>query len=301
MLKLALLGTGGMMPLPGRYLTSLLLQCEGKSVLIDCGECTQVSLKSLHWGIKNIDIICLTHFHADHTAGLPGLLSTIANSGKTTPLTIIGPVHTKEVLEHLLVIVPQLPFPIHVKELNSSFSSYTEGNFEITALPVEHHISCFAYSIDVKRRAKFNVEKALKNCVPKFLWNKLQKNGDIEHEGTTYTPEMVLGEERRGLKISYCTDSRPVPSLVPFIKDSDVFVCEGMYGDDEDLEKAASKKHMIFSEAATLAKQGNVQELWLTHFSPALVTPKEYLHFATDIFPNTKVGETHLNTELTFK
>jgi ribonuclease Z len=111
---------------------------------------------------------------------------------------------------------------------------------------------------------------------------------------------MVLGEERKGLKVCYCTDTRPVEGLSEFVRDADLFICEGMYGDDGYLPKAINNKHMLFSEAAKLAKEGNVKELWLTHFSPGLTHPEDFLENAASVFSNTKLGEDRMKMELFF-
>lgn len=301
MLDVCLLGCGGSMPVPNRSLTSMVASYNGKKILIDCGEGTQVSLKMLGWGMKSIDGILFTHFHADHIAGLPGLLLTIANSGRIDPLTIIGPEGLWEVVNGLRVIAPVLPYKIDLLELKGHGKAYHKvGDFGINIMSVEHTIPCFAYSIDIPRSRKFNKDKALENNVPVILWNKLQKGEEIEYEGNWYTPDMVLGEGRKGLKVSYCTDSRPIEELKEFVKDSDLFICEGMYGDDENLHKALENKHMLFSEAAALAKGGEVKELWLTHFSPSLSIPEEYLENAKAIFENTVIGQDRLTKNLNF-
>ena len=117
MLEVNLLGTGGMVPLPGRFLTSLLVRYEGTAILIDCGEGTQVAIREQGLGFKQIAVICLTHFHADHVAGLPGLLLTIGNAGRADPLMIVGPAHVGEVVQCLCVIAPQLPYELRFAEI----------------------------------------------------------------------------------------------------------------------------------------------------------------------------------------
>lgn len=302
MLKVCLLSAGGMMPLPERYLTSLVISYRGSMILIDCGEGTQILLKKLKWGFKAIDVICFTHYHADHVAGLPGLLSTIGNSGRTEAITLIGPEGLKEVVQGLTVIVPNLTFGLNLIEIREEYiKEYIYKDYVISSIPVEHGIQCIAYSIEAKRTKKFNREKAEALGVPKILWNKLQKEELVKHGNKVFTPEMVLGEERKGIKISYCTDSRPILKLIEFIKKSDLFVGEGMYGDDSYIEKAQANGHMLFSECANLAKEGNVKELWLTHFSPLLHNPEEFLQNATNIFENTKLGGELLSKEFTFE
>jgi len=302
MVKLCLLGTGGMMPLANRYLTSLLVATNGKMVLIDCGEGTQVSMKILGWGFKAIECICFTHYHADHIAGLPGLLLTIGNSGKTDTLTLIGPVGLKKVVEGLLVISPNLPFEIRLLEIPLIEDiKYEEGGFNIKTLHLDHGIECIGYSIEINRKRKFDLLRATERNIPKIFWKKLQDGETVIYEGVLLKPNDVLGENRKGLKISYCTDTRPIEYIVDFVQDADIFICEGMYGLDEYLSKAKEYKHMLFSEAANLAKAAKVKELWLTHFSPSLVNPEEYLTVAKDIFSNTVLGEDRLSKELNFE
>lgn len=302
MLKVCLLGNGGMMPLPDRFLSSVILSCGGSMVLLDCGEGTQIQLKKLKWGIKAIDVILITHFHADHVAGLPGLLSTIGNSNRTEPLTIIGPVGLKKVLEGLTVITPILPYEINAIELyEEELNGLKYNDFKISAIPVDHSIECMAYSVEVMRKRKFDKIKAEKNNIPKIYWNKLQKEEVIQDNDKIYTPDMVLGEERKGIKVSYCTDSRPTLNLINFIRNSDLFICEGMYGEDSFIEKAKENKHMIFSESANLASIASVKELWITHFSPSLTNPEEFLEPTKKIFYNTKIGKELMCTELDFE
>ncbi len=291
MLDVCLLGTGGMMPLPDRWLTSLLIRYNGRMLLVDCGEGTQIPLKMCGWGFKNIDAVLFTHYHADHVAGLPGFLLTLGNSGREEPLALIGPPGLRTVAEGLLVICPRLPFEIKLLELPESQPSMIDtGEFTIGSLPVDHWMPCLAYDFEVKRQGRFNREKAIQLGIPVSFWNRLQKGETLEYNGREVKPEMVLGQARKGIKVCYCTDSRPVEEIADFVKGADLFICEGMYGENEDLEKAIQKKHMLFSEAAGLANEGKVKELWLTHFSPALEKPEEHLSSARSIFENTIAG-----------
>lgn len=301
MVDVCLLGCGGMLPLPDRWLTSMLFRCEGRMILIDCGEGTQIPVKLAKWGFKNIDIICITHFHADHTAGLPGLLLTMGNSGRTETVTILGPKGIENIVEKLLVIAPELPFDINCVELVENAGSYKfSEDIVIGSIPVDHGIPCLSYNITVKRQGKFDIDKARLNEVPVNFWSRLQKGEIIKDKGKVYTQNLVLGENRKGIKISYCTDTRPLNSIIDFVKSSDLFICEGLYGDNEKYEKAAEKKHMIFREAAELAKSGNVNELWLTHYSPALTEPDSYIDNARIIFNNTILGSNLLKKSLNF-
>lgn len=300
MLDVCLLGCGGSMPVPNRSLTSMLVSFNGSKLLIDCGEGTQVSMKILGSGFKAIDIICFTHYHADHIAGLPGLLLTIANSGRIEPLTIVGPLGLKKVVEGMTVIAPILPYELKLIEVQQDFYELKLNDMIIHTISCEHTLPCLGYSIEIKRRKKFNRDKAKINNIPMKLWSILQKGQSVEFNGKTFVPEMVLGDERKGIKICYVTDTRPIDPLIDFIKEAELFICEGMYGEDNGLEKAIKNKHMLFSEAAALAKEGSVKELWLTHFSPSLKEPEEYLESTKKIFENTIVGKDRLCRSINF-
>ncbi|MDR1531246.1 MAG: ribonuclease Z [Clostridiales bacterium] len=302
MLDVALLGTGGMMPLPNRFLTSMLCRFNGRGLMIDAGEGTQVTLKMLGWGCKNIDVICFTHFHADHISGLPGLLLTISNSGRTEPLTLVGPPDLELVVRSICVIARDLMFPLEFRELEARKPSALRlGEFNLRTLPMCHGISCLGYAIEIPRKGRFDAERAKRLPIPVQLWSGLQKNECVEYNGTVYTSDMVLGPERKGLKLCYCTDSRPVSGLADFVRQADLFICEGIYGEEEKKNKAVEYGHMLFSEAAEAARDGEVSELWLTHFSPSLTDPKSFLKNALNIFPNTSVGYDRICKTLYFQ
>lgn len=290
MLDVCLLGCGGMMPLPGRWLTSLYLRCNGHSLLIDCGEGTQIAMREQKLGFKDIDTICLTHYHADHVSGLPGLLLTIGNSERTEPLLIVGPRGLTRTVRNLLTLAPELPFPIELLELGDGETSFQRGELEICAFPLEHSMVCRGYSVKLSRPGRFDPERARAAEIPLQLWGRLQHGETIVQDGRTFSPDMVLGPPRRGLKLTYCTDTRPVLRIAKQAQGADLLVCEGMYGEPEKAKKAADKKHMTFQEAARLAAKAQPERLWLTHYSPALTQPGEFLPLAQAIFPKTELG-----------
>jgi len=291
MIDVCLLGTGGVMPLPGRWLSSALIRYNGKMILIDCGEGTQVPVKMAGWGFKAIDAVVFTHYHGDHIAGLPGLLLTIGNSGRVDPLNLVGPPGLKKVVEGLTVIAPELPYKLNLVELSDKDETETHLNgLIIKSIPVDHTITCLSYSLILKRQGKFDVEKARKLNIPVEYYKKLQNGHTVQAGDLAVKPEMVLGPERRGIKVCYCTDSRPTDKLVGFVSEADLFICEGMYGDNEEMEKAIQKKHMTFVEAAEIASKANVKALWLTHYSPSLNDPGKYIEEAAKIFPKAKAS-----------
>lgn len=301
MLDICLLGTGGMMPLPYRWLTSLMARYNGSSLLIDCGEGTQIAIREKGWSFKPIDVICITHFHGDHISGLPGILLAMGNSDRTQDLTMIGPKGLEKVVSALRIIAPELPFKIKFIELNNPQEQIRINGYVIDAFKVNHKITCYGYSLSIPRAGMFDVAKAEANDIPKKLWSRLQKGETLEYEGRTLTPDMVLGAERKGLKVTYTTDTRPTPSIVENASGADIFICEGMYGEKGDINNAVKYKHMTFEEAGTLAKKAGVGQLWLTHYSPALNYPENFIEDVRKIFPNAIAGKDKMSAELKFE
>lgn len=300
MLDVCLLGTSGMMPLPNRWLTALMTRYNGSSLLIDCGEGTQIAIKEKGWSFHPIDIICFTHYHGDHISGLPGLLLTMGNADRTEPVTMIGPKGLERVVNALRVIAPELPFEINFIELSGLSEEIRINGYVIQAFKVNHNVTCYGYNVIIERGGRFYVEKASENQVPQMYWNRLQKGETIQAGEITYTPDMVLGPPRKGIKLTYCTDTRPVTAISEHAREADLFICEGMYGEKEKEDKAKDHKHMTFYEAASLAKTAQVKEMWLTHYSPSLVKPEEFMEATRAIFPNSKAGKDRKSITLEF-
>ena len=300
MLDVCLLGSGGMMPLPYRWLTSLMVRFNGSSLLIDCGEGTQIAMKEKGWSPKPLDVLCFTHYHGDHVSGLPGLLLTMGNADRTEPLTLIGPKGLERVVNALRVIAPELPFELRFREIEGAEQTFELNGYRLTAFKVNHNVLCYGYTLEVDRKGKFDAAKALQLPIPKTCWKVLQNGENVEWKGQTYTPDLVMGPPRQGIKLTYTTDTRPTDSIRKHAKGSDLFICEGMYGEKDKAVKAAAYKHMTFYEAADLAKTAEVKEMWLTHYSPSLTWPDQYMDEVKKIFPKSKAGKDGMTTELDF-
>jgi ribonuclease Z len=296
MVDVCLPGTGGMIPLWNRWLACCLIEYQGRTILIDCGEGTQIALKKTGWRPR-LDILLITHFHADHIAGLPGLLLSLGNSEKTTPLDIFGPPGLEKVLSAMKIIAPVVPFQITVNECDGAGMT-GKGEMLISYLPLSHGVPCLGYSVTVTRKPVFNPQKAEALKIPKTLYKILHSGKNVCHDGREITPEMVIDSERRPLKVCYFTDTQPVRGMADFAANADLLISEGMYGEDEMRDKMLAKGHMVFSDSAKIAKEANVRRLWLTHYGPKMISPDKYIHSARSIFPETETAYDGIRTTL---
>ena len=289
------------MPLPYRKLTALMTRYNGSNLLIDCGEGTQVAIREKGWSVHDLDVICFTHYHADHISGLPGLLLTLGNADRTKPVHMIGPKGLERVVNALRTIAPELPFPIEYHEITEKEQDFERNGYCIHAFRVNHNVTCYGYTLEIKRQGRFDVERARGQEIPQKFWSRLQKGEIIEDGDRVLTPEMVLGPQRKGIKLTYCTDTRPVPIIAECAKHADLFICEGMYAEKEKEAKARQYKHMTFYEAADLAKRAEVTEMWLTHYSPSLTRAESYMDEVHKIFPAASLGKDGRSVELEFE
>ncbi|MBQ3169143.1 MAG: ribonuclease Z [Clostridia bacterium] len=297
MIDVTLLGTGGMMPLPGRFLTSLYVRTNGRTILIDCGEGTQTAIRTASLRFKCIDAILITHYHADHVSGLPGLFLTIGNEGRTEPIHIYGPTGLTRVISAFLTIIGELPYDLIFHELPGEETRFECANLSVTAVPADHGMPCLFYHLSLSRPGKFDPARARQNGVPLALWGQLQKGEAVGG----FSPNDVLGPARRGLSLLYATDTRPVDRIALYGKDADLLILEGMFGEEEKKARAIETHHMTMQEAAALAKGANAKELWLTHYSPATPHPEEFETPIKEIFENTVISSDGQTTSLAFE
>ncbi len=289
MFEVYLPGTGGMKPLPDRALTGLWTEHNGSALLIDCGEGMQTALAACGRSLARLDVILLTHFHADHIAGLPGLLLSAGNFGKASPLKIYAPCGGSHIIRNLCCICPELPFELEIQELEGT-GEFMWNDITVKYMPVRHRTVCFCYSLTENRKPVFNPGKAEHLGIPKSEWKKLHNGECVNVSGNIITPHMVTDGNRPPLKITYMTDTVYFDGLADFAADSDLLVCEGMYGDDEYIPKMTEKGHMVFSQSAEIAVKSCSKSLWLTHYSPAMISPEAYENEMKKRFAGTVIS-----------
>lgn len=275
MMELFMLGTGGTYPLTTRALASAYVRVAGVGILIDCGEATQIEMQKYGIGFNSTDYILITHMHADHVSGMLGMMLAFKQAQRTKPVTIVGPVGIKKYVETFLMITSKFGYPVNFVELkkgdkNLNIRTGLKNDVVIKSVPAYHSRPCFAYSVDLERKPKFIREKVENLGIPVQYWKTLSQGQDIVYQNKVYKGSDFISKPRKGLKISYVTDTRPMAHFRDFIKDSDIAVIEGMYRDIDKKDKAISEKHMLWDESVSLARDNNIGEVILTHYSPSL-------------------------------
>lgn len=288
------LGCGGMMPLPYRHLTSVLLRRDGDLFLFDCGEGTQVSLKRLNLKWKKIDAIFISHTHADHVTGLPGIMMLNSQVERTEPLYIYGPPKVAEYVESSRKVLDMyINYPVIVKEITAPCVVHEGDGFYVRAFSLQHTKTCVGYTLEeLDRPGEFNPDKALELGVPRGpLWGRLQRGEAVQGEnGSVVNPDDVMGKSRSGRKFSFVTDTMYLPSIADEVRGSDLLICEGMF-DDSCADQAKEKKHMTSRQSATIARDANVRRMAMIHYSPRY-TDRELpvlLEQAREVWPQAEL------------
>ena len=286
MLTVTLLGCGGTQPLPGRALSSLAVTAGGHSILIDCGEGTQVAAR--RWGVSvyKMDAVLLTHYHGDHIFGLPGLWQTMAAQGRTAPLLMAGPPGLEQLVRALLYVAGPLPFAIQLAGDAAKAGPLPVLGGTVQAFPLRHRTPCCGYAFTLPRAGRFEPDRARALGIPVALWRTLQQG----RPAGGFQPRQVLGPPRRGLKVVYATDTRPCGALEQAAQGADLLCMDSTYPTDEFKSKAKEYGHATCPEAGRLAAGAGVRRLWLTHYSAAVTDPAQGLAAAQAFFPAAEAG-----------
>ncbi len=305
-LEAFILGSGGMMPLPHRALTSVLLRREGELFLFDGGEGTQVSIRRLNLRWKKITTIFVSHMHADHVTGLPGILMLSSQVDRDEPLYIVGPPRLADYIEtSRRTLDMYINYEIIVKEITEPGIVWKGEGFSVRAFPLRHTKQCYGYTLEEEARpGAFHPEMATGLGVPRGpLWSTLQSGESVTlADGRVVESSQVMGPPRSGRKFSYVTDSLYFPEISKEVANSDLLVCEGMF--ETALEQSAvEKKHMTAAQAARVASDaGGVKKLALIHYSPRYAERdlKRLLDEARLGFPDTILSRDRLNLPIEY-
>jgi len=292
-LTLTFLGTGSGKPMPHRGVSSFTLFREGELFMFDCGEGTQIQLSRSSLRPGALEAIFLTHFHGDHVNGLPGLIGSLTLNERERPLDIVGPVGLEqwfECLKDLDILWPG--FTVRIHEIERPETVYLHEDFTVEARPLDHRVDTWGYAVtEQDRPGRFDVEAARELGLepgPKF--GRLQQGESVEREdGTTITPDQVLGPSRPGFKLAYCADTRPCEQTVELARDGDILVHEATYPAGEE-QLAHRRGHSTAADAARCAREADVERLILTHISQRYTHLERFRDGAAEIFPATEVA-----------
>jgi ribonuclease Z len=288
-LDLVFLGTSASVPTANRNLSALLVRRGGDRLLFDCGEGTQRQLLRSSVGLPDVAEIFLTHYHADHFLGLPGMLKTFALRGREAPLTIYGPPGLRTLFGSLDRIFGRLPYRLELVELTLG-DGLDRGDHAILPFRTQHGVSANGYVlIERPRPGRFDVDAADTLGVPAGRERGILQSGDpvTLPDGTVVTPDEVLGPPRPGRKLVIGGDGVPGSALLEAARDADVLVQEATFLDDER-ERAAETLHSTALGVAELAREAGVRLLALTHVSNRYFGP-EVAREAREVWPETVV------------
>lgn len=265
-----ILGIGGMMPMPGRALASALLRHDGRSILFDCGEGTQVPIKAASLGVGHIETIAITHLHADHVTGLPGMLMLIAQANDGTPRDLLAlPAVCTYVEQTRKLLGFHMEYDLRLHPLDPAGGAFDGDGFTLTWAPLEHRVPNLGFRYEeAPRPGRFDSAAADRLCVPHGPARRaLQRGEDIDVDGRIVKSADVVGPPRRGRRFAYVTDTRPCDNAVALLRDVDLAVIEAMFMNVHATD-AAAKAHMTAAEAADVVKRSGAKRALITHVSP---------------------------------
>ena len=285
MIKVTFLGTSDAIPSAERNHTSILLEYKDENILIDCGEGTQRQFRKAKLNPNKITKILITHWHGDHVLGLAGLLQTLAFSNYNKTLNIYGPRGTKEFMNILLrTFAFQGKYKINIEEVENKF--FENKEFYLEAEKMTHGTPCNAYAFVKKGSLRIDKKKLEKTNLKGPILKKLKEGKDITYNGKKYLAKnLTYGEDSK--KVSFVFDTSFNKNIVPFVKNSDLLVCESTFGEELE-DKADEYRHLNVNHTANIAKKSKSKKLVLTHISQRYSkNPKRILDAARKIFKNS--------------
>jgi ribonuclease Z len=288
-LDVVFLGTSGSAPTARRAPSALLVRRGGERLLFDCGEGTQRQLLRSSIGLVDLTEIFVTHFHADHYLGLPGMLKTFALRQREVPLTVYGPPGLRELYDALRRVFGKLTYPVRLVELRAGEALERDG-YKVLAYPVAHGVASLGYAIvEEPRPGRFDVETADGLGVPAGPERGALQRGESVTlaDGRVITPDQVLGEARSGRRILVPGDTAPIETVRVLAEGADLLVHEASFA-EEERDRAVETSHSTARQAAELARDADVKLLALTHLSPRYFGP-EIEREAREVFANTVV------------
>jgi ribonuclease Z len=297
--KVTFLGTGGSVPTKKRNLPSLAVRTDGGLVMFDCGEGTQKQFLIAKLGFNREMRILISHMHADHILGIPGILHSMSFMGRSRDLEIYGPPGICEFVKCTTETVKFRPmFPIRTVEVHAGTIARTDS-YTIKAAWADHSVPCLAYSLtENDKPGRFHPAKARELGVPKGpLWKRLQMGKPVKVGRRRIDASRVVDPPRKGLKITYGVDTRPCERVIELASGSDLLIHDGMFSSDAS-ERAREYGHSTVVEAAKIAKRSHSRNLALTHFSAIYADLSQLLAEAKAIFPRTIVAEDLRSLEL---
>lgn len=302
-LRIIFLGTSGGMPSKKRSLPSIAIKYEGELIIFDCGEGTQRQMLIGKIGFKKDFKIFISHLHGDHILGIPGLLYTMNMLDRKYSIQIFGPKGIKDSIEKLMsASIGKIDFPIEIYEIDEGNIIETK-KYSIKAINGNHVIKSLAYCFEEKNRpGKMIIEKLRELGIPQGpLWGKLQRGESINFKGKIINPNEVTTPPRPGRKIVYSGDTRPCEKILNIAKNADVLIHDSSF-DDSLKNKAFEEGHSTSLEAANIAKEANVNKLFLFHISPRYEKDDSILlKEARKVFPNCEIAEDFLIYEVPYK